>query len=256
MDTRMIPIGLIDEPIHAHRLSMDETAMNQLADSIRKSGLINAIQVSANNGRFTIIAGHRRYLAHHAIGAHEIRADVIDPNTSTTANEIQFAENFQRSDLSPIEEARALAMEQEQTGHTTNQIALMVKRTPEWVESRLALLDLPDDLGPLVHTKALAINAAFILARCTDQTHREHLTNYCINSGASSSVIRAWVDQWRLDQEQRPEQAPTLPLPADAGQRPVISLPCFSCTNPTDYTTMPIVRFCPSCFDLMKKAAA
>lgn len=256
MDTREIDIGLIDPPIHAHRLSMDETGLNQLADGIRRQGLINAIQLIEANGRYTIVAGHRRYLACKMIRMHQIRADILHADSQVAPSEIQFAENFLRVDLSPIEEARALAVELDRSTMTPLQLSVAVQRTVDWVEGRLALLDLPDDLGPLVHNRTLAIASALLLARVTDAQHRQHLTDYCTNSGASASTIRSWVGQWEMDQVQRPGQPYTLPIAAEAGDRPVISLPCFGCRTPHDYGTMQITRYCKQCYDTMQRAAA
>lgn len=251
-----ITIHLIDEPINAHRLNFDETELNQLADSIRRQGLLNPIQVLQSGERYRVIAGHRRLLAHRMIGAELIMCDVLDPQSSINPAELTFAENYQRSALSPIEEARSLAMAINDAGHSVSELSAITRRSTEWIGGRLALLDLPDDLGPLVHNRTLSIAAAMSLARCTDVEHRAHLTNYCVDSGASASTIRAWVTTWQTEQAQSPGVAPTLPLAADPGQRPVISLPCFGCKQPHEYSTMPIVRYCPDCYTLMLKAVA
>jgi ParB family chromosome partitioning protein len=235
---------------------MDDSELQELADSIKLHGLINPIHVKPHGPRYEIIAGHRRYMAHERNGAITIRAEVIAADSGTNTNAIQFAENFQRSDLSPIEEARALCLEHEQSGKSIQQIASMVRRSPEWVEARMALMDLPDDLGPLVHTRRLAIASAQALAKCHDDTHRRYLTDYCINSGASAGTIGAWVQQWHTEQLQSPGVAPTLPHQPLDGERPTIQLPCWSCRTPYDYSKMAIVRMCPACHGELAKEAA
>lgn len=254
--TLNVDLGLIDPPIHAHRLSMDPHQLTELADSIKINGLINPIHLKPNGPRYEIVAGHRRYVAHVQNGATTIRAEIITSDSGTNTNAIQFAENFQRADLSPIEEARALHLEYNQSGKTIQQLASMVRRSPEWVEARMALMDLPDDLGPLVHTRRLAIASAIALARCTNEEHRRYLTDYCINSGASSGTISAWVQQWDTEQMQSPGVAPTLPTAPLTGERPTIQLPCWSCRSPFDYSKMAIVRMCPTCHGQLAKEAA
>jgi len=250
MNTVDLPLGLIDPPPTAHRLSMDEAELAELSASIRSLGLINPIRVAPAGERYHIIAGHRRFLAVQQLGRDTIAAVIDRTDDRQQLAGKQLAENFHRSDLSPIEEARALAIAQRELELDITRLAALTKKRTAWIEARLALLALPDDLGPLVHTRKLAIAAAHALARCTDLAHRTFLADYTISSGASASVITEWVNAWRTSQQTNPAAPPPAPtLPLD-GQRPVIQLPCWICQTAHDHTRMAIVRVCASCHSL------
>jgi len=250
MKTQTIPLGLIDRPRTHHRLGYDENYIAELAASIRSNGLLNPILVTPVGERFEIIAGDCRFLAHQHLRADDIRATVIDGYWSADNTDKQIAENFDRRDLSPIEEARALHLHMTEHALALEALAHRIHRRPEWVKKRLDLLELPDDLGPLVHQRKLPITAALTLARCTDPVHRAYLTDYAVSSGASTHVLAQWVEQWRLSAARDPAAPAPLPAPPAPDQHPTIQLPCWICQAPTDWTTMAVIRLCPTCHAL------
>lgn len=255
-DTREIPIGLIDPPLKPHRLSIDDAKIDALAASISANGLINAISVATEGDRYRVTAGHRRLIAHQRLCASTVRCTIDETPTATRATATRIAENFDRADLSPIEEALALSRAMSDLTLDLAGLARLVKRRPEWCVKRLDLLALPDDLGPLVHNRTLPMQSAAALARCTDPEHRQYLTTYALNSGANAHVIAEWVDSWATQINNNPNAEPTRPTPAPAGERPIVQLPCWICQQPTDYTKMAFVRLCTGCHASAERAAA
>ncbi|MBN2982690.1 ParB/RepB/Spo0J family partition protein [Cohnella algarum] len=108
MDIVQIDLSLIDEDKHQPRSRFDEEALQELTRSIEQLGLLSPIKVrKAENGRYTIIYGNRRYLACKTLGLPSIPCIV---SAATDATEIyleQVAENLTREGFSPIEEAEA-----------------------------------------------------------------------------------------------------------------------------------------------------
>ncbi|MEP7329483.1 MAG: ParB/RepB/Spo0J family partition protein, partial [Betaproteobacteria bacterium] len=90
------------------RTHMDETSLNELAESIREQGLMQPILVrQVGNGRFEIIAGERRWRAAQRAGLKEVPALVKNvPDNAALA--LALIENIQREDLNPLEEAQGL----------------------------------------------------------------------------------------------------------------------------------------------------
>jgi ParB family chromosome partitioning protein len=160
---------------------------------------------------------------------------------------LTWAENLERANLSPIEEARACERAVKKAGLFPAQIAKQIHRSIDWVEERLALLSIPAALQDLVHTRQLPMRHANELARVTDDAHREHLTRYALMSGASFSVIKDWVGQWRLHAE-NPAYAPLAlpPLPVD-GERAIVLIPCMTCGDAKPPHELRVKHICVDC---------
>lgn len=249
MKIQLVPLDLIDEPETPLRFDAAATDVHELAADIEARGLINPITVTPNGERFTLIAGHRRFLAHRMLHAAAIAASVLDAAAAASSNGIAIAENFQRADMSPMEEAVALHRIGAERGFDSVGIARAVKRSQNWVEQRLQLLDYPEDLQVLVHERRLPIASARALAIVTEPQHRAYLTGYALNNGATATTLRAWADEWvNAQQSDTPQLAPKPDLDAPAAP-PVVYLPCLTCQARTPHTALHIVRVCGSCLE-------
>ena len=102
-----ISLSLIDPNINQPRKKFDETAMAELANSIRIHGVISPIILVPNGERYMIIAGERRFRAAKKAGLMTIPA-IVRNYTQQQVKEISLIENLQREDLNPIETANAI----------------------------------------------------------------------------------------------------------------------------------------------------
>ena len=101
------------------RVHFNEKKLEELANSIRKNGIIQPIAVredKADPGRYEIIAGERRWLAAQKAGLHEVPIIILDLNDSETL-EVAIVENIQRDDLNIIEEAKGYQRLSEEFGY-------------------------------------------------------------------------------------------------------------------------------------------
>lgn len=134
------------------RSHMDETALNELADSIREQGLMQPIIVrSIGHERYEIIAGERRYRAAGIAGLTEVPVlikEVDDKNALSLA----LIENIQREDLNAIEEAQGLQRLIQEFNYTHETCAQAIGRSRSAVSNLLRLLN----LAPAVQTMLLA----------------------------------------------------------------------------------------------------
>jgi ParB/RepB/Spo0J family partition protein len=247
MKEQLIPTALIDPPLNPHRVDMDSAEMSELEQSIRSIGLINPILVTANGPRYRIVAGHRRWTAHLNLQLPNIRCTVTDDDHGTGNQLQQIAENFDRSNLSPMEESLAIANLCATFNNDIPSVMKAIHRGRSFVESRLALLDLTPDLKELVHTRRLAISSALHLNQVQDKQHREYLTNHTLNGGASEHVVRAWVDQYLMNLTNHPQAAPALPPPLVEGQPVIVLMPCLICKQQHDYRQLRVQRVCDDC---------
>lgn len=253
-ELREIDLDLIDEPTNAHRLGMSSSGLDELADSIKAMGLLNPIIVRPVDGeRFEIIAGHRRYIAHRMLRRPTILCVVRTADDNAT-EDARFAENLQREQLSPMEEAVSIIRYMEQSGKDTKAVAKALNRTEWWVSHRVALHSMPDELKDLVHQETLAAGAALELAKVTDDAHRRYLTEFTVRSGANVGVVREWVNQWEISKLADPDaDAPKPDLPP-VGQEVIVTIPCYLCGEAHDHRAMAIVRVCKPCVRKVNEA--
>ncbi len=137
-----LAIGRIKPGRYQPRTRMDETALNELAESIREQGLMQPILVRpVDGGRFEIIAGERRWRAAQRAGLTEVPALVKNvPDHSALA--LSLIENIQREDLNPLEEATGLMRLVDEFGLTHEAAAKAVGRSRSAVTNLLRLLQL------------------------------------------------------------------------------------------------------------------
>lgn len=160
-------IELIDTDPN-NRKDHDKAALQSLADSIKAEGLLQPIVVrrsSPKAGRFVIVAGERRFLAHKLNKAPTVPGRVLESNADFGAVKKRLVENMQREDLSPIEEARGyreLAVDHQMTQAEIAKLAGVGQPT---VANTLRLLDLPAEGQQHVQTGALTRAHGVALAR-------------------------------------------------------------------------------------------
>jgi len=149
---RSLALDQIRSGRYQPRTRMDETSLDELAQSIRSQGVVQPILVRpSEGGRYEIIAGERRWLAARRAGLTEIPALVRDvPDQATLA--LALIENIQREDLNPLEEAQGIKRLIEEFGLTHEAAAQAVGRSRSAVTNMLRLTQ----LAPPVQSMLLA----------------------------------------------------------------------------------------------------
>lgn len=128
------------------RKDFDDEALNELADSIGRHGLLQPIVVRPRaSGRYEIIAGERRWRACRIAGLSKIPA-VIKEMDEQTAAEAALIENLQREDLNPYEEALGYSTLIDRFSLTQEQVALSVGKSRAAVANAMRLLKLPEKM--------------------------------------------------------------------------------------------------------------
>ncbi len=141
-----IKISEIEPDGDQPRKIFDEKAIEELAESVRTHGVLQPIMVRpAANGRYTIVAGERRWRAARIAGLEEIPV-IIREMSEKEAAEIALVENLQRENLNPIEEARGYKNLIENFGLSQEDVAQRVGKSRPTVTNMLRLLLLEDDI--------------------------------------------------------------------------------------------------------------
>jgi ParB family transcriptional regulator, chromosome partitioning protein len=156
-------IDSIDANPYQTRRRINEAAMEELAESIRSSGVVQPVVLRPGpNGRFQLVAGERRWHASKRAGKTTIPA-VIRQISNEQAMEITIIENLQREDLNPIEQAKAFERLSREFGLTQEQIAARTGKDRASIANFIRLLKLPEALQDALETWALSFGHGKVL---------------------------------------------------------------------------------------------
>lgn len=154
------------------RKDFDETALSELADSIAQHGLIQPIVVKPNlDGRYSIIAGERRWRASRMAGLTEVPV-VIKEADEQTLMEIALIENLQREDLNAVEEALGYRSLIDTYGLTQEEVAKKMGKSRSAVTNALRLLALDDNELEALRRGSISAGHARALLSCDDEATR------------------------------------------------------------------------------------
>jgi len=156
-------IDSIDANPYQTRRRINETALEELAESIRASGVVQPVVLRPGpNGRFQLVAGERRWHASKRAGKTTIPA-VIRQISNEQAMEITIIENLQREDLNSIEQARAFERLSREFGLTQKQIAARTGKDRASIANFIRLLKLPEALQDALETGVLSFGHGKVL---------------------------------------------------------------------------------------------
>ena len=180
-----IPVDLIEPNPYQPRMSFDQEALEELADSIRTLGLIPPITVRRkSDSRYQIISGERRFRACRLAGLDMIPAYIRDTNDQGML-EMAIVENIQREDLDPIEVAMSYQRLIEECSLTQEQMAIRVGKKRASVTNYLRLLKLPAKIQHDLKVGLLSVGHAKVLLGIEDLKVQEYLCDLVIKEGMS-----------------------------------------------------------------------
>ncbi len=185
------------------RQHFDEDSLAELAESIRRHGVLQPVLLRASGDGFELIAGERRWRAAQRAGLHHIPALVREDGDSSSA-ELALIENVQREDLNAIEEAEGYHALIARFGHGQDEVAKLVGKSRSHVANLLRLLALPDEVRLMLvrgdismgHARAIltapepAVLAREIAAKGLSVRQAEQLAK-AVRPGAGHDFARA-----------------------------------------------------------------
>ena len=159
---RQVPIDLLGPSPYQPRWAVHEDTLRELAESIRARGILQPLLVrpdAADQARFQIIAGERRWRAAALAGLHEVPV-LVRPLTDLEAMAAALVENLQREDLNAIEEAEGYRRLVEEFGMTHEALAELVGKSRPHLTNTLRLLNLPEPVKQAVRNGAISAGHA------------------------------------------------------------------------------------------------
>ena len=166
-ELKLLSVSKLEPRQEQPRSVFDDAALQELADSVKRYGVIQPVTARRlPSGYYQIIAGERRWRAARMAGLEEIPVRVIEADDRRTA-ELALVENLQREDLNPIEEARGYQALIDDYGLTQEETAQSVGRSRPAVANALRLLSLDRGTLSLVEEGKLSAGHARALLPIT-----------------------------------------------------------------------------------------
>jgi ParB family transcriptional regulator, chromosome partitioning protein len=166
-ELRDIEIDLIKPGEQQPRTSFDEAKLQELAQSIRVSGIIQPLLVRRRGGLFELVAGERRWRAAQLAGLTRVPA-IVREIPDENLLELALIENIQRQELNAIEEANAYKRLIETLGLTQEEVASRVGRDRTFITNYLRILKLPTEIQTLLEQEKLTFGHARALLGISD----------------------------------------------------------------------------------------
>ena len=160
--SNMIAIADLSRNPYQPRQSFKEEKLEELANSIKKNGIIQPIAVrpsKSGNGKFEIVAGERRWIAAQRAGLHEVPVIILDLS-DVESLEVAIVENIQRDDLNPIEEAKGYKRLNEEFKYDHESISKLMSKSRSHISNTLRLLTLPSDVIAMLEEGTLSSGQA------------------------------------------------------------------------------------------------
>lgn len=255
------------------RVTIDEDALDELADSLRDRGQLQAIGVRPihptlfegktaidpqinfegfirDGGTFEVVYGARRFRAAGLIGWTEIRCEIADEIDEVTTAANKLIENVQREQLTPIEEAYAML---NLIGNEPPEIRKLQRQTGKsraWILSRLALVEMPPDIQGAVQAGAIGLGVAKALGAIENAEVREQYVRHAIENGCTEDQATIWASQARWAESGIVAMDQLEKINAERGDAPPIVeqvYKCFVCTSEVSWRRINPLNVCGPC---------
>lgn len=250
---KLISMKLIDRPVKISRDTIDPERVRELAESIRESGLLSPIILRPSNGRFEIVAGDRRYLAHKLLGLEKIKAIVKELDDRETVV-IRGIENLQRENLTPSEEGALYVLLKEVGKLSTEAIARKTGKSHKTVARYMWFAAFPEDVRKAVDSKQVSLNTLETLSEIEDPDAFKYHFDMAAANGVTDKVARLWVDDYfKTKTGSYVPEGGSVPY----GNIPIESKPAFVtcdvCLGPVEIKNVRSVLTCPVCLKNLRK---
>ena len=201
--TRLIPVSDVAPNPFQPRSRFDDTALKELAASIKATGVLQPVLVRRQTDGFQLVAGERRLRAAQLAGLETIPAIVRDVGDREMM-ELALIENVQREDLNPIDEAKAYHALVSTVGLTHDQLSARVGKQRSSISNSLRLLGLPPEVQDMVSRGTLSAGHARALLGLEAAGDQLAAARYIQSKGFSVRRTETFVTRRLRRQHGRP----------------------------------------------------
>ena len=175
------------------RQVFDEGALGELAESIRRYGVLSPLSVRRRRGEYELVAGERRLRAAILAGLEEVPCLVLDID-GAESGAIALVENLQREELDFLEQARGIERLITLFGLSQEECARRLGLSPSAVANKLRLLKLPPDLLEELRRAGLSERHGRALLRLPEDGDRRAALAHVIREGLTVAKTESYID--------------------------------------------------------------
>ena len=225
------------------RLTFDEEALNELANSIKEHGIIQPLILRDLGSKYEIIAGERRYKASTIAGLTEVPAIVGSMDDQTSA-ELALIENIQRKDLSAIEEAKSYKKILDMGNFTQDELAKRMGKSQSTIANKMRLLALTNEVQVALMNNLISERHARCLLQIKDEDKQKEVLNKIITERMNVRDTDEYIKNMLGISNEIPKEqiAPTVPpvqvTPQVTPEEPVV--PAVNIPNDPKVLDIPV----------------
>ncbi len=193
------------------RREFDAESLHELAGSLAEQGVLQPVLVRPRaGGTYELVAGERRWRAARLAGLETVPA-LVQERADAASLEAALIENMARTDLNPVEEARACAALVEELGLSRKEIGRRVGRSRVAVSNLVRLLELPDEVLALLQDGSLSEGHGRALLLAEDHGARRSLARQAVERGWSVRLTEERARESNAPSARRPRAASVHP---------------------------------------------
>lgn len=189
------------------RRQFNEQELNELSDSIKQNGVLQPLLVRKVGNYYEIVAGERRYQASKLAGLKEVPV-VIREISDEDVFKLALIENLQRSDLTPIEEARGYKQLIKEKDLTQEELSKILSKSRSAITNTLRLLDLPEVVQGFVADGLLTAGHARAILAVPSDEGRVKLAQKVIDERLSVRQTETLAPLFSVTREETPKRQP------------------------------------------------
>ena len=252
IEQNIIPLNRIIPPEFIERKKIDHDDINELADNIKRVGLIQPLVVKRVKEKFEIIAGHRRYRALKILGAVKVQVIIKDLD-KLDADTVKLSENIYRTDLTDLEEAESLQHLMKIGKVSAKQLAKQVGKSLSYVQQKLDILKYPENLRIALQDKKITFSVARELIRIKNEGLRNEYLRHAINGGATPAIVKEWVDDIIRAEKIEKGLMKVETIEGSLAQVPEAVYFCFACGEKASLNDSTLVRIHSKCQKIIQE---
>ena len=196
----MVKLALIEPNHEQPRKDFNEEQLGELAESIKRYGILQPLLVQKKGSFYELIAGERRYRAAKMAGLEKIPA-IVRAMEEQEAALVALVENVQREDLNFLEEARAYKKLIDDFGLTQTEVAEKVNKKQSTISNKIRILALPEDIQEKIIVNNLTERHARALLKLHDEEDRLKITQRVVANSLNVKQTEKLIDDLLIKKE-------------------------------------------------------
>ena len=236
----------------AHQ-EVNEDTLRELSDSIKDIGIIEPLIVRKVNKHFEVVAGCLRFRA-AVIGGLKAAPCIILSINDEQAEIIKLHENIKRVNLDHIDQGNTFIMMRKKFDMTEEQIAARVGKSISYVSNHISLVTQDTELTAAVKSNSISFSQARELLQIKDISTRKQLMNYCQDDGATITVLRQWIKEYKDQQQLNPDKGNKSHVGHISYSNPDFLRKCAACLEPIEPAHIRQVFYCTLCHTAIMEA--